>query len=336
MACCMLCHPLLSPDNNTTKTIANNNPRPRICTLLPRTSFASSMSYHIPAWYCRLTTYNQSLPAGTSPDLSVSLDISESNHKCLMLYASNIHVFLHIQMLVTWQSIIITLACHLTRWTHCKCLLYASSNHSALLVKCCHLATPSYTMLCAPSATFPYVSKCNNKILTLLVFSEPKLRDQPPKSLCYLPTVETTHPLCSQPTLLQNRISPRYSCRANTQELPRWKSTGSTYDTTAQPSCVLAHKACNLAITIDSTYFVLHRVCYISYHVLHCRLPMHNQSLPLCYGLTSLLLPDNFSKIRNYLAIWQLKYFGGDQANTVILCHLYCMTLCHVSHAPSM
>ena len=157
MACCMLCHPLLSPDNNTTKTIASNNPRPRICTLLPRTSFASSMSYHIPAWYCRLTTHNQPLPAGISPDLSVSLDISESNHKCLMLYASNIHVFLHIQMLVTWQSITITLARHLTRWTHGKCLLYASKQPQCslkfsvvtcqlLLTLCCVHRAPQFHM----------------------------------------------------------------------------------------------------------------------------------------------------------------------------------------------
>ena len=51
--------------------------------------------------------------------------------------------------------------------------------------------------------------------------------------------------------------------------------------TTSQPSCVLTHKACNLAIAIDSAYFVLHRVCYSSYHALHCRLSMHNQTLPL-------------------------------------------------------
>ena len=51
--------------------------------------------------------------------------------------------------------------------------------------------------------------------------------------------------------------------------------------TTAQPSCVLTHKAYNLAIAIDSAYFVLHRVCYSSYHALHCRLSMHNQTLPL-------------------------------------------------------
>ena len=136
------------------------------------------------------------------------------------------------------------------------------SNHSALWGL---VLSPDNSFLHYVVCTKHHISICipkrNNKILTLLVFSEPKLRDQPPKSLCYLPTVETTHPLCSQPTLLQNRILPRYSCRANTQGLPRGKSTGSTYDTTAQPFCVLTHKAYNLAIAIDSAYFLLHPVC---------------------------------------------------------------------------
>jgi len=109
------------------------------------------------------------------------------------------------------------------------------SNHSALwsLVLSPANSFLHYVVCTEHHNSICIVSKRNNKILTLLVFSEPKLRDQPPKSLYYLPTVDTTQPLCSQPTLLQNRISPRYSCRANTQGLPRWKSTGST--------CILRH-----------------------------------------------------------------------------------------------
>ena len=144
---------------------------------------------------------------------------------------------------------------------YCYCMRL--SNHSALwgLVLSPANSFLHYVVCTEHHNSICIVSKCNNKILTLLVFSEPKLRDQPPKSLYYLPTVDTTQPLCSQPTLLQNRISPRYSCRANTRGLPRGKSTGSTYDTTAQPSCVLTHKAYNLAIAIDSAYFLLHPVC---------------------------------------------------------------------------
>ena len=166
-----------------------------------------------------------------------------------------------------------TNACHLTKHHHHTCLPSYKMDSWQVFTVCVQQPQCSFSLVLSPDNSFLHYVVCtehhnsicipkrNNKILTLLVFSEPKLRDQPPKSLYYLPTVDTTQPLCSQPTLLQNRISPRYSCRANTRGLPRGKSTGSTYDTTAQPFCVLTHKAYNLAITIDSAYFLLHPVC---------------------------------------------------------------------------
>ena len=68
------------------------------------------------------------------------------------------------------------------------------------------------------------IPKRNNNITNFVSIISAQTQGQQLGSLCYLPTVEATQPLCSQPTLLQHRTLPRYSCSAHTRGFPDGKA----------------------------------------------------------------------------------------------------------------
>ena len=148
-----------------------------------------------------------------------------------------------------------------TRWTHCKCLLYVSSIHSALLVLVLSPDNSFYTMVCAPSTTFPYVYlNTTTKFLTLLVLSQPKLRDQPPG-----------HCATSQQWRLHNLFVPsqHYCNTEHRQDIPAELTRRGFPDITAQSVRRIlphSHIVCShtklsiLQAPLLSAYFLLHPV----------------------------------------------------------------------------